>query len=77
MKCCEEVYRGTSRVIGVGHYSQCQREAVVKVDGKWYCRQHSPEKVKERQELSRERAEARWRSKMRARQAYLKSISSS
>lgn len=69
MKCCGEVERGASRVIGVYHYSQCLREATVERDGKWYCYQHDPVKVEERLIASVERSNEKraWKRKMRAR----------
>ena len=69
MKCSAEVYRGTTRIAGIGAYSRCLREAIVIIDGKCYCGQHHPDKVREREQASAERREAKWRWKRRVREA--------
>ena len=74
MKCSSEVPRGMTRVIDVGYSSQCQREAIVVINGKGYCWQHHPDKVKEREKEAQERRMAKWRSKQRVREKYLELI---
>lgn len=57
-KCVEEIFRNWT------HYA-CTKPVKVQRDGKWYCRQHDPEKVKER----RKKLEQKWREKWDARDA--------
>lgn len=65
MRCEAEVFRGNTGVVGVGAYSQCTRRARTRVNGEWYCWQHHPDNVKEREKRSSELAEIKWRNKMR------------
>jgi len=61
-QCCEQVFGG---IVMGGH--RCTRKGTVEVNGKWYCWQHDPERVKreekKRQEKwkeERERGTAIW-----------------
>jgi len=67
MKCSVEVYRGSTRISGIGAYSCCNREAIAEIDGVGYCWQHHPDKVRERAEEAHQMAEMKWGNKLKIR----------
>ncbi len=51
VNCCVKVY--PRERFGSFHGHPCLRPAAVDVDGKYYCKQHSPDAEKKREEASR------------------------
>lgn len=60
MQCSVEVYRGSSNIRNVGHYSRCTRQAL---PGKTHCWQHDPKYIEEREKDNLARREATRRNK--------------
>lgn len=48
-----------------GHTHQCEKGAVVERDGKWYCKIHDPEYIKEKAAKSKAKWDAKWATKKR------------
>lgn len=62
-KCSEHVYHGS----GCFSVHQCARNGVVERDGKFYCRQHDPVAVRQREDDRRAKWRGEWATEVAAR----------
>jgi len=52
--------RCVARVFDRWHSHQCSRKGVVEQDGKLYCKQHDPERIKSKREAETGKFKAQW-----------------
>ena len=45
---------------GAFHQHQCHKKTIVEHDGKWYCKIHNPEYIKEKERIRTEKYQQKW-----------------